>query len=467
MPSAPLQSPPRRVSRLDDIRDVASPAFKPRYSQRPPTSPSGNLADLAKRNLLDDFDSRSGGLDDETKRKIRKLGEPFHLDPPSGPTDGSDPDSLRELRFLKPAVAAPFFAAVLVERDMRVSFPEEAKSKDDKMGLAGNRLNKSQPTPRPLIPLVPYFEEYCEDLVNKNQPGPQRINWVRQTFKAPKDHEEKFFTPPLVPSEAWSNMLSDQGSWTHPEKSAPAGVEGGSGAATAPKARKVPPWNKGRDTELSGLESLARDGMRLANASLLTFSHLMNGLLGDHARMEKDNLLRTMYTLKDLQYCTGEHFCRLSSQLAHLRRLNALEALNLANPAPFKECKFGPDLFGGKFKELHAADVAARKQRVEEDKLRKAQGKSSVPRDKKKQSFRGNDGGASTSRGQSHQAPAKQKSGDDNRKDSSGKDSKGGGGKHGSGGGGRGGNRGGGGGRGGKRGGGGGGGFKGRSGRRH
>ncbi len=51
---------------------------------------------------------------------------------------------------------------------------------------------------------------------------------------------------------------------------------------------------------MGGLESLARDGMRLANASLLTFAHIMNGLLGKEESMTKNNLLRSLYTLHDL-----------------------------------------------------------------------------------------------------------------------------------------------------------------------
>ncbi len=414
----PRTSPQQHEIHLDDIRDLSSPSFKPRYSHLPPAPPDKDLVDLAKRNLLDDFDSRKEGLDPDLKAKIRRLGDPFHLDPPGVQSDGMDQDSARDLKFLKPSVAAPFFAAVLVERDIKVTFPDDSKAKDDKLGLAGNRTNKSPLPPRPLIPLVPYFEEFCDDLVERNQPGPQRLNWVRQTFRAPQEHEDKYFTPPLVPAEAWTHMQIDQGSWSVPEKSAPAGVAGGSGAAKSERPRRIPPWNRRRDQELSGLESLARDGMRLANASLLTFSHLMNGIATDSSTMTKENKLRSLYTLKDLQYCTGEHFCRLSSQLAHLRRLNAMAALNLTDPQPFKDSRMGPDLFGGRFKELHTADVALRKARLEEEKLRKTQQKKSNPPDKgNRQSFRGHadDNKPSTSTG--HTSSSSQRNRGDNQKD--------------------------------------------------
>ena len=354
---------------------------------------------------MDDFESRPQALDWTTQAKIRALGDPYSLDPPDG--GSRDPEALeRELTFLAPGTAAPFFAAVLVERDIPVEFPEDSQSKDDKMGVAGNRRNKRPTQPRPFIPLIPYFEEYCEKLVDKNQPGPQRLDWVRRTFPAPTDHEKRFLEPPRVPAEAWSHMQSDMGTWTNPEKSAPAGVEGGSGAATSSKRRKVQPWNQHRDRELSGLESLARDGMRLANASFLVFSQLMNGLLDDESQMSRTNRLRSFYTLKDLQYCTGEHFCRLSSQLAHLRKLNAISALNLADEKPFRDVKMGPDLFGGKFKELHAADVALKKERLEKDRLKKAQQQSASAKSSKKQPFRRNDGDKGGGSHQSNQSAA-------------------------------------------------------------
>ena len=405
---------------------------------------------------MEDFEPRKNKLDNETANKIRKLGDPFSLNLP-GPAEGGADSSDRALTFLAPSVAAPFFAAVLIERDLPVSFPEESKLSDDKLGLAGNRKNKPLQPPRPLVPLVPYFEEFCDTLVERNQPGPHRLNWVRKTFQAPKEHEERFFTPPRVPAEAWSHMQLDTGTWTNPEKSAPQGVEGGSGTAAAAKRRRVPPWNQHRDAELSGLETLARDGMRLANASLLTFSHLMNGLLDEKSTMDPANRLRSLYTLKDLQYCTGEHFCRLASQLAHLRKLNAMAALNLADDKPFRDAKLGPDLFGGKFKALHDSDVAIKKERIEQDKLRKAQQKASAPppQDKGNQSFRRKADRKDSSKSQPTQSSRPKPKSDDNRRDS-GRDRRGGGKKHG------GGHRGG---RGGKRG-GGGGGSKGRANRR-
>ena len=467
---SPPTSPPRR-KHLEDLRDPSSPAFKPSYSRRPPgPSRAEELpADRAKRNLLADFETRSEDkrtLDSATRSKLENLGEPYDLDPPSNRSGSSDPNAVeRELTFLAPAVAAPFFGAVLWQRDLDLTFPEEARLQDDKLGYAGNRTNRRPQQPRPLIPLVPYFAEFCDKLVDRNQPGPQRLDWVRKTFQAPKEHEEKFLTPPRVPAEAWSHMLTDEGTWTRPEKTAPSGVEGGSGTAKTQKRRKVQPWNQARDKELSGLESLARDGMRLANASLLTFAHLMNGMLDESVDFSAEARLRTLYTLKDLQYCTGEHFCRLSSQLAHLRKLNAMAALNLADEQPFQDAKLGPDLFGGNFKDLHAADTALKKKRVEDEKLSKAQQRSTGPAKKSGQSFRkdGDKGGGQSGKSASQSRPRD----DGNRGETSkkGKKGGGGGGRQGGGGdrgGGGGGHRGG---RGGRRGGGGGGGGGGNRGR--
>ena len=385
-PAQKLRSSSPVALRLDDFRDAASPSFKPDYHQK---SSKGNPAQAAKRNLMGDFHDKQKDIDKSTADKIRRLGDPFTLNPPDTATEFAGQEkSAKPLKFLTPSVAAPFFAAVMIERGIPIAFPEESTQETDELGVAGNRMNREQTEPRPFIPLLSHFKKYCDDLTTRNQPGPKRINWVNRTFKAPKDHESKYFTPPPVPAEAWSHMQLDTGTWTNPEKPAPAGVEGGSGTSTAAKRRKVPPWNQQRDAELSGLETLARDGMRLANASLLTFSHLMNGLLDEKKTMDMANQLRTFYTLKDLQYCTGEHFCRLASQLAHLRKVNAISALNLADARPFRESTMGPDLFGGQFKTLYEGDTAKRKARAEQEKQRKAQSKKQAPRGDKQSTYR-------------------------------------------------------------------------------
>ena len=78
-------------------------------------------------------------------------------------------------------------------------------------------------------------------------------------------------------------MQDDAYTWCQPEKAPPARVEGAAstsmGKFMSSKSHKIFPWNESRDTELHDLEALARDGLRLANASIIAFAHLLNGIL--------------------------------------------------------------------------------------------------------------------------------------------------------------------------------------------
>ena len=119
-----------------------------------------------------------------------------------------------------------------------------------------------------------------------------------------------------------------------------------------------------KGTELYDLEAMARDGLRLANTGLLTFSHLMNGLLDPAKQMPKASKIRSLYTLRDLQYVNADHFLRVTQHLAHLRKLNVVRALNLVDHKPFLASLIGPDLFGGMWDELHKKEVERRKEKA-------------------------------------------------------------------------------------------------------
>ncbi len=316
-------------------------------------------------------------MSEEDRHRIRQLGDPWSLAAEEPKSDPAVPASQKPLRYLNASVAAPFFTAMMVERGIPIQWPEAKDPAKDELGKAAHRSNISE-APRPFIPLLSHFRDFCDELKKRNQPGVKRLAWVERTFKAPTDVEQSYFKPAEVPSEAWTHMQYDSGTWTDPDQAPPAGVAGGSGTTKKERPKRVLPWNQKRDGELSGLETLARDGMRLANAALLTFAHLMNGLLDPDQEFSAANRERTLYTLRDLQFCTGEHFCRLSYQLAHLRKINAVNALNLTNPGPFLDTPIGPDLFGGLFKKLHEEDVAKKKAKAAQARLKQKR-KGSLP----------------------------------------------------------------------------------------
>jgi hypothetical protein len=108
--------------------------------------------------------------------------------------------------------------------------------------------------------------------------------------------------------------------------------------------------------------------LRLANASLLTFAHIMNGLLDPSRRLPEDVQKRAFFTLRDLGYVSAQHFARIAQNLTTLRRHNACRALNLLNPKPFMDAPVGPDLFGEKWESLYADEVKRRKVRASSQK---------------------------------------------------------------------------------------------------
>ncbi len=168
----------REIS-LDDIRDLASLTFKPWYSHLNPALQDKDLVDLAKQNLLDNFESHKEGID----------------------TDLQDVSLIRFTWTLQ-----------------RVNLREQTR-----MLLTPGCICKSTRVHGP-----------CQR--SQHRPGSQ-------------------------------------------------------GAPVPRKQRGLVVSHHGISAIINGLESLAQDGMWLANASLLMFSHLMNGQAGDSSSMSRENTL--------------------------------------------------------------------------------------------------------------------------------------------------------------------------------
>jgi len=106
--------------------------------------------------------------------------------------------------------------------------------------------------------------------------------------------------------------------------------------------------------------------MRPSNAAFLVFAQVVSGVSDKEKEMPKPKFLCAFYTFQDLQYCSGKHFCRLASQRALLRKLNALTALNLTDEKPVHKQQLGPAVLGGAFQELHTTEMEIKKKRTEE-----------------------------------------------------------------------------------------------------
>ena len=134
-------------------------------------------------------------------------------------------------------------------------------------------------------------------------------------------------------------MAYDVGTWYTPDRPAPEGVVGGCGSKKTNKPHSVP---------YIDIEAMARDGLGLSNAELLTLSHLINGYLDpSHQSMSREAVLRAFYTLCDLLYVTSDHFLRLNQHLTHLRKLSAVRALNLLDAEPFLDSPSAPTFSEG------------------------------------------------------------------------------------------------------------------------
>lgn len=375
---------------MSDFQDLASPSFKPSYAALP-SDASRDRADAARRNLMDDLVQPAPArpqMDAATHSRVRQLGDPFALNPQDDTQQGSTEDE-QPLKFLSPKVAAPFFAAAMIDAGMPLQFPEDKSSSSQELGWA-SKSREVKRSPRPFLPLLQYLQDFITGMQGNKSRGKDRVGWVARSFRAPPDMESKFLRPAEVPMACWQQMADDTFTWCVPDKTPPEGVEGSGAGAKPQKPHKIFPWNQDRDKELRNLETLARDGLRLANASLITFAHLMNGLLDPARSLSEDAKRRSLFTLRDLEYVAAEHFARLAQRLAVLRKLNACRALNLLEPAKFMETPIGPDIFGGKWEELHAEEVKRRKERAQtakEKQQAKRQPQSSAVQ--KKQTYTG------------------------------------------------------------------------------
>ena len=102
-------------------------------------------------------------------------------------------------------------------------------------------------------------------------------------------------------------------------------------------------WNRGRDDELRKLESLARDGIRVANAQLLAFAHLANSFVSPDKALLSEERGLTVEVMRDLSQTTRDHFVKIVEQSVVARRLDATQALNFADRSPLLSAPLGSD----------------------------------------------------------------------------------------------------------------------------
>ena len=192
-------------------------------------------------------------------------------------------------------------------------------------------------------------------------------------------------------------MQDDAYYWCQSEKAPPAGVEGAAststGKFTSPKPHKIYPWNESRDTELHDLEALVRDGLRLANASIIAFAHLLNGILDPQRAMTDKAKRHSLFTMNDFVHVTAEQFARIAQRIALQSKLNVIRSLSVADQSKLMSSPMTHDIFGGKWPELQAAELERRKKKAEKEKEKKA--KQAVAA---KQPFRNKKPEASSSR---------------------------------------------------------------------
>lgn len=311
--------------------------------------------------------------------KVTALGAPYALQgedtqPPTGTKSRADH------KFLSRRSVAPFFAAAIVDNGLPLKFPEDTEE-DTELGLA-NRTAPRDPTP-PYIPLAKSLQRTLEGLQSdRNIP---RLPWHSTNFKASPDTEETFFTPATIPKSCWQQMREDKYSWCEPDMPPPIGVEGApSGTSkTQGKPHKVYPWNEGRDSELHTLEAMARDGLRMANATIIAFAHLLNGTLNSEKEMSPHALRHTSFVVNDLVHVLAGQFGRLAYKIALNRKLNVSRSLNVRDQQELLQTDIGQDIFGGKWPDIQSKEKAARKEtaqkKADADKERRARPTSFRP----------------------------------------------------------------------------------------
>lgn len=341
-----------------------TPNLKPDYNQ-----PAYTDVDAAKRHLFGE--SRRKPVSPETWKKVANLGRPYHLHE-EDKTAGQDRPGNQPLRYLSARTSAPFFAAALHDANMPLTFPKEEDPADTELGMA-NRAPEKKP-PRPYVPVVKTLQTYVKKL--RGTCNIPRLKWTANSFPAPPEADKEFFQPTEVPKACWQQMQDDAYSWCQPEKAPPAGVEGAASTSThkltSSKPHKIFPWNESRDTELHDLEALARDGLRLANASIIAFAHVLNGVLDPQRAMTDQAKRHSLYTMNDFVHVSAEQFARIAQRTALLRKLNVIRSLNVADQSKLMSSPMTHDIFGGKWPELQAAELERRKKKAEKEKEKKA-----------------------------------------------------------------------------------------------
>ncbi len=288
-------------------------------------------------------------------------------------------------KLLTPKVSAPFFAAVLKDAQLPMEF-DSPPPRTSNLGPVARP--QRPPNSMPYIPLVEDVRAMVVD--SEESQSVDRFAWLPGSLPARTEDILSTFRTPTCPEEAYRQMESDRFTKCTPMPPLPPGV----GEPVPPgrkakrKARRqapytVRPWAEERDRELTGLDGLARDGIRVANAQLLVFSHLSRSILGEGAALSPVAVRRTVNVLSDLLHLSAEHFVRLATRASIVRRGLVVGALNLSKPDDFLNAPFGGDLFGGKFSALFEKEKQLRKERAQSQKRPGSRGTKSQPQQSK------------------------------------------------------------------------------------
>ena len=108
------------------------------------------------------------------------------------------------------------------------------------------------------------------------------------------------------------------------------GVEGRAPSKSTP-LHEVFQWNEHvhEDKEFQELESLAPDVQQVANTTLSIFTHLINDLLQPDTVLSEEAKQWTLFTLKNLQHVSAEHFACITRHLAQQRKLKTKKRAGL------------------------------------------------------------------------------------------------------------------------------------------
>ncbi len=98
-------------------------------------------------------------------------------------------------------------------------------------------------------------------------------------------------------------------------------------------------WNEARDTELYELEVLARDGLQMANATMVAFAHVLNGAPDPSKQMTQQAMQHSFFTVKDLVHVQAGQFARLAHRVTLQRKLNVVRFLNVQDQQQLMKTK--------------------------------------------------------------------------------------------------------------------------------